>query len=102
MELSASFRKIRRPVGGLFLGLTLGTDNRLDMRGKVDVPLTDKLLSSLSFSSKTQDGYGKRLPFPSDYIPLSVPAGTAPNAFGNGELYGNGDDRGEVNTQSAR
>ena len=84
------------------LGLTLGTDNRLDMRGKVDVPLTDKLLSSLSFSSKTQDGYGKRLPFPSDYIPLSVPAGTAPNAFGNGELYGNGDDLGEVNTQSAR
>lgn len=84
------------------LGITLGTDNRLDVRGKIEIPLLENLLSSFSFSSKTQDGYGKRLPFPADYTPLSIPAGSAPDAFGNGELYGNGDDLGEVNTQAVR
>ena len=84
------------------LGVTIGEDNRLDVRAKVDIPLTDRWFSSWSFSSKTQDGYGTRLPFPDDYRVRSVPAGTAPNAFGNGALYGNGDDLGEINTQSGR
>lgn len=88
-------------LSGTF-GVTVGTDSRLDARGKIDVPLSDNLFSSFSFSSKTKDGYGKRLPFPDDYIVKSVPAGTAPDAFGNGELYGNGDDLGEVNTQAVR
>lgn len=81
---------------------TIGTDSRLDVRAKLAIPLTEKLLSSFSFSSKTQDGYGVRLAPPADYIPLSVPAGTAPDAFDNGVLYGNGDKLGEINTQSAR
>ncbi len=84
------------------LGMTFGTDNRLDVRGKIDLPLGEQLFSSLSFSSKTQDGYGKRLPFPDDYLPLSVPVGSAPDAFEGGKLYGNGDELGEINTQSAR
>ncbi len=84
------------------IGVTFGTDNRLDVRGKLDVPLFENLFSSVSFSSKAQDGYGKRLPLPDDYVVKSVPAGTAPDAFGGGELYGNGDDLGEVNTQSFR
>ncbi len=84
------------------ISITVGTDERLDFRGSLDVPLGERLFSSFSFSSKTKDGYGTRLPFPDDYIPKSVPAGTAPDAYGGGELYGNGDKLGEVNTQSAR
>ncbi len=88
-------------LGGRF-GATVGTDNRLDVRGKIDLPISDRLLSSFSFSSKTQDGYGTRLPFPDDYTPLSVPEGSAPDAFNGGEIYGNGDKLGEVNSQAAR
>jgi iron complex outermembrane receptor protein len=84
------------------IGTSIGTDQRFDLRAKVNVPLSENLFSSLSFSSKTKDGYGTKLPVPSDYIPLSVPAGAAPDAFDNGILYGDDDKLGEVNTISAR
>lgn len=84
------------------VGVVMGSDNRVDFRGKINLPISDQLFSSVSFSSKTQDGYGERIAPPADYIPLSVPAGTAPDAFDNGKLYGNDDKLGEVNTQSAR
>jgi len=81
---------------------TIGTDSRLDFRGKVDIPLSDSWFSSFSFSSKTQDGYGTKLDAPADFIPQSVPAGTAPDAYDNGILYGDNKKLGEVNTKSAR
>ena len=84
------------------LSATVGTDNRLDLRARVELPMTDNLTSSFAFSSKTQDGYGKRLPFPDDYNPKTVPAGTAPDAYYDGNVYGNGSALGEVNTQSFR
>jgi len=84
------------------VALTYGTDNRFDVRGKIDVPINEQWFSSLSFSSKTQDGYGVRLEPPDDFIPQTVPAGTAPDSFDNGLLYGNRDKLGEINTQAAR
>ena len=83
-------------------GVTVGSDNRLDFRGRVSIPLSDNLTSSWAFSSKTQDGFGKRLPFPDGFTPKSVPPGTAPDAYNGGNVYGNGDRLGEVNTQSVR
>lgn len=84
------------------VNVTVGTDNRLDVRGRVELPLSDSLSSSFAFSSKTQDGYGKRLPFPNDYTPKTVPAGTAPNAYYGGDVYGDGSLLGEVNAQAFR
>ncbi|MEO0972106.1 MAG: TonB-dependent receptor [Pseudomonadota bacterium] len=84
------------------LSVTGGTASRLDVRGKLEVPLAERLYSSLSVALRTQDGYGERLPFPDDYVPREVPAGTAPDAFDNGVLYGNDDPLGEINSLAGR
>ncbi len=55
--------------------LTTGDFNRLDFRGSADLPITDKLLTSISFSTARRDGYQRRIPFPT----LLNPAGTAAN-----------------------
>jgi iron complex outermembrane receptor protein len=39
---------------------TYGTDNRVDLRGSVNVPITDNLFSRFSLLTKQQDGYVKR------------------------------------------
>ncbi len=83
------------------IGSTVGTDSRFDVRGKINIPLSEKWFSSFSISSKTQDGYGERLAPPADYIPLAQAVNTV-DAFDNGLLYGNGDKLGEINTQSGR
>jgi iron complex outermembrane receptor protein len=45
--------------------VTTGSDNRLDVRGSVDLPLIEgKLLSQVAFSSKNRDGYQKRITYP--------------------------------------
>ncbi len=44
--------------------VTTGSYNRLDVRGTADIPISDKLLTSLSFSESHRDGYQKRIPFP--------------------------------------
>ena len=44
--------------------VTGGSYNRLDVRGYVDIPLTDDLSTSFSFAEKHQGGYLKRIPFP--------------------------------------
>ena len=84
------------------INVTAGTDNRLDVRGRVELPISNSLTSSFAFSSKTQDGYGERLPFPDDYVPKTVPAGSAPDAYYGGNVYGDGSALGEVNSQSFR
>lgn len=70
--------------------ITTGRFDRLDIRGTVDLPLvTDKLLSTLTFSSTKRDGYVKRIPFPGTYVtdPLtSVPrSGTQTSDTEGGE-----------------
>lgn len=47
--------------------ITIGEYNRKDLRGVVDIPLSDSLFSQLSFSSKNRDGYHRRIPFPGTF-----------------------------------
>ena len=44
--------------------VTGGSYDRLDVRGYVDVPLAEDLSAGVSFSEKHQEGYLKRIPFP--------------------------------------
>jgi len=44
--------------------VTVGSFNRQDLRVAADIPLSDDLLTQVSFSSKRRDGYQKRLRFP--------------------------------------
>ena len=44
--------------------VTFGSLNRRDIAATVDVPITDKLLSSITISSLQRDGYQKRIPYP--------------------------------------
>lgn len=43
---------------------TIGSFNLRQSRFTVDMPINDSLSSSISFSSKTREGYLKRIPFP--------------------------------------
>lgn len=56
----------RRPANyfGYQLEATTGRFARTDVRGSVDVPLSNTLLSQFSFSYKHRDGYQHRLAFP--------------------------------------
>jgi len=44
--------------------VTGGSYKRLDVLGTADLPISDKILTSISFSSLRRDGYQKRIPFP--------------------------------------
>ncbi len=44
---------------------TTGSYNRRDFNGTVDIPISDDLLSSFTFSSLNRDGYQQRIPYPS-------------------------------------
>lgn len=44
--------------------VTFGSYDLFAIRGTIDLPLSDTLKSSLSFSSKQRDGYMERIPFP--------------------------------------
>lgn len=57
----------RRPANEFnYKAEVIGGDfHRLDVRGAADLPLiADKLLSTIAFSSKTRDGYQRRIAFP--------------------------------------
>ena len=43
-----------------------GDFNRTDLSAALDLPLTENLLSQVSFSVKQRDGYQERIPFPSN------------------------------------
>ena len=48
----------------LFKGsVTGGTFDRMDVQGSADLPLSDKIRSSISFSSSKRDGFQRRIPF---------------------------------------
>ncbi len=53
-------RRPGRELSGT-LSATAGNFSRLDLRGSIDVPISDKLLTSFVFSSKTADGYVDRV-----------------------------------------
>lgn len=85
-----------------FVSVTSGTDNQFDVRGKVEVPLSDQWFGSFTFSSKTQDGYVERLAPPEGVTLIDVPQ--IPGAFDGGgdALFSDGDPLGEKNLQSGR
>lgn len=46
--------------------MTVGQYNRLDIQMTADMPINDRILTTLSASSQTQRGYQKIVPYPSD------------------------------------
>jgi len=73
---------------------TIGSFNRRDLRLTVDIPLIeDKLLSSLSFSTKNRDGYARRIPFTGEHGPdISYPT----------QAIGQNTELGDENTFTAK
>ncbi|MEI9965989.1 MAG: TonB-dependent receptor [Caulobacteraceae bacterium] len=58
---------VTREPGSTFMArgeVTTGSYDRLDIRGTMDVPVNDKLLTSLSFSKTYRQGYQRRIPYP--------------------------------------
>ncbi len=57
---------VTRDPGDEFMfrgAVTSGSYNRLDVQGTADLPISDKIRSSLSFSTAKRDGYQRRIPF---------------------------------------
>ena len=78
--------------------VTAGSFNRLDARITIDVPLVkDTLLSSVSFSSKTRDGYQRRIAFPG-----ASAYETDIGKFYTSEAPGGDDRQGNENAQTLR
>ena len=76
---------------------TTGRYNRRDFAFTADLPISDKLLSSLTFSSLVRDGYQKTIPFPST-VPFTV---DPPNAYPKAG-FDTSDTRGGQNQQVMR
>ncbi len=100
-----------REPGDEFFGqgeVTVGNFNRLDVRGALDIPLTDSLSASLAFSSKNRDGYAERIPFLGPQNGDILLTGPTPAVFaltGNPFLVQadvNSTELGNENTDSAR
>ncbi len=57
---------VTRDPGSDFMfkgSVTSGAFNRLDVQASADLPLSDKIRSSISISSSKRDGYQRRIPF---------------------------------------
>jgi iron complex outermembrane receptor protein len=54
---------------------TFGSFNRRDVGFTADIPLAPSLLSSVTFSEEYQDGYQRRIPYPSPIPYVSDPVG---------------------------
>ena len=76
---------------------TTGRFNRRDFAFTADLPITDKLLSSITVSSLVRDGYQKSIPFPST-VPFAV---DPPNAYPKAG-FDTSTDRGGQNQQVIR
>jgi len=77
--------------------VTIGSFNRRDVQASVDVPFSNALLSTFTFSSIKRDGYQKRIPYvsPTPYVSDS------PYAFA--QLgYASGNDQGGQDEKTAR
>ncbi|WP_202131564.1 TonB-dependent receptor [Aurantiacibacter rhizosphaerae] len=46
--------------------VTVGSYNRMQARGSMDIPLSDNLFSSVTFNISSRDGFVERVPFPDD------------------------------------
>ena len=62
---------------------TVGSFNRRDISVMADIPLAPNLLSTLTVSSQSQDGYQRRIPYPSPTPYVTDPVGALHNAGSN-------------------
>ncbi len=76
---------------------TAGSFNRRDLALTADIPLASTVLSTLTFSTQFQDGYQRRIPYPSPTPYVSDPVGDLKNA--GTETF---DTRGGANEQVIR
>jgi iron complex outermembrane receptor protein len=56
-----------------------GSYNRRDLQATMDVPFSDTVLSTFTFSSLNRDGYQKRIPYPSSVPYVETPISEFPN-----------------------
>jgi iron complex outermembrane receptor protein len=59
--------------------VSTGSFNRRDFQATMDVPFSDTVLSTFTFSSLNRDGYQQRIPYPSSVAYVTDP----PNQFAN-------------------
>ena len=52
--------------------MTTGQYNRFDAKFTMDIPITDIIQSTFSFSRAARDGYQRRIPFPGTYLAETV------------------------------
>ena len=57
--------------------VTAGSDNRLDARGIINVPITDNVFTRLSASSLNQDGYGTSLQTGAEFGDINIDSARA-------------------------
>ena len=60
--------------------VTAGSFSRRDVSLMADIPLSSTVLSTLTFSSRDQDGYQKRIPYPSPTPYVTDPVGAFHNS----------------------
>jgi iron complex outermembrane receptor protein len=77
---------------------TVGSFNRRDISVMADIPLADNVLSTITVSSESQDGYQRRVPYPSPTPYVTDPVGALHNA-GSNEAF---DTQGGTNQQVIR
>ncbi len=77
---------------------TAGSFNRRDVSVMADIPLAANLLSTVTVSTQSQDGYQRRIPYPSPTPYVSDPVGALHNA-GSNEAF---DTQGGTNQQVIR
>lgn len=58
--INITTRKPGEELGGS-LDIKLGSDSRKDVRGTIDIPVSDTLLTTISVGSRKRDGYVERL-----------------------------------------
>ena len=79
---------VTREPGDAFMfkgSITGGSFSRMDIQATADVPVSDRLRTSISFSSTKRDGFQRRVPFP-----MPTTAGT-PDAFAAFDPFDAGD-----------
>jgi len=81
---------------------TTGSFNRRDISASADFPISDKFLTTLSFSSQTRDGYQEVIPFPTDTELGQVPWVVDPQTAFPKAGYGTADKKGGQNVQVIR
>ncbi|PSO09628.1 MULTISPECIES: TonB-dependent receptor [unclassified Sphingobium] len=68
--------------------VTTGSFNRLDADGSVDLPISDTVTSLVTFSTKSRDGYVKRVPYPSTGTFVTEPFAFRQTAFDSADREG--------------